>query len=282
MSMSNLSVRNCRSSLFWGALRLPEFHSELRPGADIVCIDLEDAVPPSDKARAREMLGQFLKTHQAISNTQYIVRVNACGTEDGDLDLQMLIKTPGFISHLLIPKLESVVELEKISQELIQNNSSLNLLGIIETPQGLEFVSSLATIKSRLQGFYFGGFDLSNSLGCEMEWEPLLYARSRVVHAAALANLIVIDSPPPFVDDSTDQQKLKAYCLKSKALGMMGMVTKHINQINTMQAVFSPSQMEIERAIKILDMYAADPINPIIYEGKLIELPMIKKLQKLV
>mgnify|MGYP000482203507 CR=1 FL=1 len=55
MSMSNLSVRNCRSSLFWGALRLPEFHSELRPGADIVCIDLEDAVPPSDKARAREM-----------------------------------------------------------------------------------------------------------------------------------------------------------------------------------------------------------------------------------
>jgi citrate lyase beta subunit len=63
---------------------------------------------------------------------------------------------------------------------------------------------------------------------------------------------------------------------------MMGMVTKHINQINTIKAVFSPSQMEIERAIKILGMYAADPINPIIYEGKLIELPMIKKLQKLV
>ena len=46
--------------------------------------------------------------------------------------------------------------------------------------------------------------------------------------------------------------------------------------------MFSPSQTEIERAIKILGMYAADPINPIIYEGKLIELPMIKKLQKLV
>ena len=282
MSMSHLSVRNCRSSLFWGALRLSEFHSDLRPGADIVCIDLEDAVPPKDKAKAREALAQFLETHQPISNTQYIVRVNACGTEDGDLDLKMLLKAPGFISHLLLPKLESGVELEKISQELIQHDSSLNLLGIIETPQGLEFVSSLAMIKSRLQGFYFGGFDLSNSLGCEMEWEPLLYARSRVVHAAALGNLIVIDSPPPFVDDSADQQKLKAYCLKSKALGMMGMVTKHINQINTMQAVFSPTQMEIERAIKILDMYAADPINPIIYEGKLIELPMIKKLQKLV
>ena len=280
--MSNLNIRNCRSSLFWGALRLAEFHSQLRPGADIVCIDLEDAVPPSDKARAREALAQFLETHEPISNTQYIVRVNACGTEDGDLDLKMLLKAPGFISHLLVPKLESVVELEKISQELIQNDSSLNLLGIIETPQGLEFVSSLTTLQSRLQGIYFGGFDLSNSLGCEMEWDALLYARSRVVHAAALGNLIVIDSPPPFVDDSADQHQLKAYCLKSKALGMMGMVTKHINQINTIKAVFSPSQAEIERAIKILGMYAADPINPIIYEGKLIELPMIKKLQKLV
>ncbi len=280
--MGNLNARNFRSSLFWGALRLAEFHSELQAGADIVCMDLEDAVPPCDKARAREALAQFLETHKPISNTQYIVRVNACGTEDGDLDLKMLLKAPGFISHLLLPKLESVVELEKISQELIQNDSSLHLLGIIETPQGLELVSSLTTLQSRLQGIYFGGFDLSNSLGCEMEWDALLYARSRVVHAAALGNLIVIDSPPPFVDDSADQQKLKAYCLKSKALGMMGMVTKHINQINTIKTVFSPSQMEIERAIKILGMYAADPINPIIYEGKLIELPMIKKLQKLV
>jgi (S)-citramalyl-CoA lyase len=280
--MSNLNARNCRSSLFWGGLRLAEFDFQLQAGADIVCIDLEDAVPPSEKTRARDALAQFLKTHKPIPNTQYIVRVNACGTQDGDLDLEMLLDVPGFISHLLLPKLESVEALGEISEALIQYQSSLNLLGIIETSQGLERVSSLVMMQSRLQGLYFGGFDLSHSLGCEMEWEALLYARSRVVHAASLGGLIVIDSPPPFVDDSSDQQKLKTYCLKSKALGMMGMVTKHINQISMIQAVFSPSQAEIERAIKILEMYADDPVNPIVYEGKLIELPMIKKLQKLI
>lgn len=280
--MSNLNVRNCRSSLFWGGLRLAEFDSQLQSGADIVCIDLEDAVPPSEKSRARDALAQFLKTHKPIPNTQYIVRVNACATHDGDLDVEMLLEAPGFISHLLLPKLESVEALGGISEALIKHRSSLNLLGIIETPQGLEMVSSLATAQSRLQGFYFGGFDLSHSLGCEMEWEALLYARSRVVHAAALGNLIVIDSPPPFVDSSSNQEKLKAYCLRSKALGMMGMVTKHIDQISMIKTVFSPSQGEIERAIKILEMYANDPVNPIIHEGKLIELPMIKKLQKLI
>jgi (S)-citramalyl-CoA lyase len=280
--MSNLNARNCRSSLFWGGLRLAEFDSQLQSGTDIVCIDLEDAVPPSEKVRARDALAQFLKTHKPIPNTQYIVRVNACGTQDGELDLEMLLGNSGFISYLLLPKLESEEALRQMSQALVQSHSSLNLLGIIETAQGLELVSSLAKMQSRLQGFYFGGFDLSHSLGCEMDWEALLYARSRVVHAAALGNLIVIDSPPPFVDDSSDQQKLKDYCLRSKALGMMGMVTKHINQINMIKTVFSPSQGEIERAIKILEMYADDPGNPIIYEGKLIELPMIKKLQKLI
>ena len=123
---------------------------------------------------------------------------------------------------------------------------------------------------------------MSNSLGCEMEWNALLYARSKVVHAAALGNLIAIDSPPPFVDETIDQNELSTYCLRSKALGMMGMVTKHVSQINKIRTVFSPSDEEIERAKKILNLYASNPSNPIIFEGKLIELPMIKKLQKLV
>jgi (S)-citramalyl-CoA lyase len=280
--MNYLTVRNCRSSLFWGALRLDSLHSATEYGPDIICIDLEDAVPPADKATARNKLAGFLKSFTPNSGTHCIVRVNEYGTDDGALDIQMLLESPGVISHLLIPKLESVKALEDISNVLTQNQSSLSLFGIIETPQGLELAGTLATVKSRLQGFYFGGFDLSNALGCEMEWSSLLYARSRVVHAAALGGLMVIDSPPPFVDDSVNQQELEDYCRRSKALGMMGMVTKHVTQIKKIQTVFSPSSAEIERAQKILEMYLADPHKPIVYEGKLIELPMIKKLQKLI
>ena len=279
--MSDLTVRSCRSSLFWGALRLDSLHSLNHCCADIICIDLEDAVPPGDKEKARNELAKFLKSFDPNSDTHYIVRVNEYGTEAGELDIQLLSESPSFISHLLIPKLESAKALENISAGLDRIQSPLNLLGIIETPQGLEFAGTLATVKSRLQGFYFGGFDLSNALGCEMDWNALLYARSRVVHAAALGSLMVIDSPPPFVDDSDSQQQLEDYCCRSKALGMMGMVTKHIDQVKKIQAVFSPSLAEIERAQRILEMYEADPHKPIVYEGKLIELPMIKKLKKL-
>jgi (S)-citramalyl-CoA lyase len=280
--MSNLSIRSCRSSLFWSALRLKDLDLLKQLDTDIICIDLEDAVPPSDKSKARISLRDFLETHTPISNTKYIVRINASDTEDGNLDLEMLLKESRFISHLVLQKLESVEELKRLDNKINQNQSSLNLIGIIETPRGLEFVSTLAKVESRLQGFYFGGFDLSNSLGCEMEWNSLLYARSRVVHAAALGNLIVIDSPPPFVDETIDQSELSAYCLRSKALGMMGMVTKHASQINTIRAVFSPTQEEIEKAKKILNLFTDNPSQPIIFDGKLIELPMIKKLQKLV
>jgi (S)-citramalyl-CoA lyase len=280
--MSDLTVRNCRSSLFWSALRLDSLHSVNHYGADIICIDLEDAVPPEDKLKARNELSGFLKSFSPNLDANYIVRVNEYGTEEGVLDIKMLIENPGFISFLLIPKLESVKALEDISNALNQKESTLNLLGIIETSLGLELASSLATYKSRLQGFYFGGFDLSNALGCEMEWSSLLYARSRVVHAAALGGLMVIDSPPPFVDESANQQELEDYCRRSKALGMMGMVSKHGNQINKIQTVFSPSAAEIKRAQEILKLYEVDPHKPIVYEGKLVELPMIKKLQKLI
>jgi citrate lyase beta subunit len=280
--MTDLSIRSCRSSLFWSALRLKDLDLLKQLDTDIICIDLEDAVPPSYKSEARVFLREFLINHTPISDTRYIVRTNASDTEDGNLDLEMLLKESGFISHLVIPKLESIEELKRLDSKLNQNKSSLNLIGIIETPKGLEFASTLAMIESRLQGFYFGGFDLSNSLGCEMEWNSLLYARSRVVHAAALGNLIAIDSPPPFVDETIDQNELSAYCLRSKALGMIGMVTKHVSQINTIRTVFSSTEVEIERAKKILNLYANNPSQPIIFEGKLIELPMIKKLQKLV
>ena len=115
-----------------------------------------------------------------------------------------------------------------------------------------------------------------------MDWNALSYARSRVVHAAALGELLVIDSPPPFVDETPEKVDLIKYCRTSKSFGMMGMVTKHVSQISSTQSVFSPSEKEIERARKILDMYLSDPSQPIVFEGKLIERPTIKKLQRLI
>jgi (S)-citramalyl-CoA lyase len=279
--MSELFKKQYRTSLFWGALRLDELSSKAEGATDIVCIDLEDAVPLKEKTNARNALANFLKQYSPSPQIQYIVRINSFDSAEGQLDFQMLSSSPGFLSHLLLPKLESVNELVQAGDLLDDKKSHLNLFGIIETAKGLECVSDLAQCHSRLQGFYFGGFDLSTAIGCEMDWEHLLYSRSRVVHAAALGHILIIDSPPPFVDESVDQEKLSTYCYRSKALGMIGMVTKHTSQVETIKKAFTPSAAEIARAQKILDMYEADPHRPIVHEGKLIELPMIKKLKKL-
>lgn len=279
--MTALSIRNCRSSLFWGALRLEQLTKDDLTNADIVCIDLEDAVPPDKKDLAREQLNAYLLQAPLMSLSTYIVRINALDSSEGQKDIDMLLQHSGYVSYLLIPKLESISALQSVSRLCDQAQSQLGLLGIIETAQGLERVSELTTTPSRLEGFYFGGFDLSNAIGCEMDWQPLLYARSRLVHAAALRNLLVMDSPPPFVDESEDQQQLREYCQRSRALGMMGMVTKHPSQSRIIREMFSPSEDQIEKARKIISLYEADPSKPVIFEGKLIELPMIKKLQKL-
>ena len=273
--------KNHRASLFWGGLRLSELTNETECAADIVCIDLEDSVPLDLKQDGRLALKQFLQTYKPTKSAQYMVRINSLDSEDGQSDLAMLVNEPAFISILLIPKLESVEELIQVGHFLEEKNSPMNLFGIIETAKGLEHASLIANAHSKLKGLYFGGFDLSTAIGCEMDWEPLLYSRSKVVHAAALGGIFVFDSPAPFVDTSVDQEKLFNYCLRSKALGMMGMVTKHGSQVSTIKRAFSSSAEEIERAEKILAMYALDPSRPIIYEGKLIELPMIKKLRQL-
>jgi len=273
--------KNHRASLFWGGLRLSELTNETECAADIVCIDLEDSVPLDLKQDGRLALKQFLQTYKPTKSAQYMVRINSLDSEDGQSDLAMLVNEPAFISILLIPKLESVEELIQVGHFLEEKNSPMNLFGIIETAKGLKHASLIANAHSKLKGLYFGGFDLSTAIGCEMDWEPLLYSRSKVVHAAALGGIFVFDSPAPFVDTSVDQEKLFNYCLRSKALGMMGMVTKHGSQVSTIKRAFSSSTEEIERAEKILAMYALDPSRPIIYEGKLIELPMIKKLRQL-
>jgi len=273
--------KNHRASLFWGGLRLSELTNETECAADIVCIDLEDSVPLDLKQDGRLALKQFLQTYKPTKSAQYMVRINSLDSEDGQSDLAMLVNEPAFISILLIPKLESVEELIQVGHFLEEKNSPMNLFGIIETAKGLEHASLIANAHSKLKGLYFGGFDLSTAIGCEMDWEPLLYSRSKVVHAAALGGIFVFDSPAPFVDTSVDQEKLFNYCLRSKGLGMMGMVTKHGSQVSTIKRAFSSSAEEIERAEKILAMYALDPSRPIIYEGKLIELPMIKKLRQL-
>ena len=268
-----------RTTLFVGALALDGLQPALASGADIVCIDLEDAVPPDRKDEGRAATLEALRPIRPRGDVQLIARVNALTAFEGPVDLRALLQDAPAIGAAMLPKVESADEVRWAGTMAEESNRDVELYAIIETAEGLENCAQIARAHPRLKALFFGGFDLSTALGCAMAWEPLLYARSRVVHAGALAGIEVIDSPYP---DVANLAGLRAACEQVKALGMSGKAAKHASQVATIREVFTPTAAEMERARRIVEMFEADPTRPLVFEGKLVELPTIKKLQRMV
>lgn len=267
-----------RVTLFVGGLLTQSLPDALASGADLVCLDLEDAVPPERKAEARAAVCAALRDIAAPPSVRVMVRVNEWPSADGRADLGALVACGRPPAIIMLPKVDGPGEVAEAGAFVAAAGAECELAAIIETAQGLESAAAVARAHPRLRSLYFGGFDLSSALGCQMAWEPLLYARSRVVHAAALAAIEALDSPFGGVGDD---EGLAADCVRAKALGMAGKCTKHMAQVPVIQRAFSATAAEIERARRIVSQFRADPTRPLVFEGKLIELPAIRRLERL-
>lgn len=273
-----MAAQRRRSILFVGALALEGLEPAFASGADLVCVDLEDAVPPNRKDEARAAVVERLAAVKPPAQVQLVARVNAVPTLEGAADIAALLRHVPAMGAFMLPKVESAEEVRAASRAIDAAESPVELLAIVETAAGLESAPAIAHADRRLAALVFGGFDLSTALGCEMAWEPLLYARSRVVHAAAMASLEVIDSPFPAVDDL---EGLAADCARIKALGMTGKAAKHAKQVATIRAAFTPTAAEVARAKLVVERFRADPTRPLVFEGRLVELPAIKRLERI-
>jgi len=262
-----------RATLFVGALALEGLAPALASGADIVCIDLEDAVPPGLKSEARDAVLDATRSLAVPPGAQLVARVNAMTEPEGPSDLAALAGTGAF-GGFMLPKVAAPDEVRRAAELA----ASADLYAIIETTQALEDCVAIAAAHPSLKALFFGGFDLSTALGCDMAWEPLLYARSRVVHAAAHARIEAIDSP---YADVADLEGLRASCARVKALGMTGRCAKHASQVAAILQAFTPTEQEVRRAREIVARFRADPTRPLVYDGKLIELPTIKRLERI-
>ena len=274
----NRTVQLRRASLFVGALALEGLGATLASGADLACIDLEDAVPPGRKGEARAAVLCAAADCAVPPGVQLVARINALADPDGPEDLHVLMTEAPAVGGVMLPKVDDPEEVRAAGDIIDTVRPDVDLYAIIETAKGLEHCVRIAQAHPRLKALFFGGFDLSTALGCEMAWEPLLYARSRVVHAGALAGLPVIDSPYP---DIADIAGLQADCSRVKALGMTGKAAKHASQVAAIVQAFTPTPAEVARARAILALFEADPTRPLVYEGKLVEQPTVKRLQRI-
>jgi citrate lyase subunit beta/citryl-CoA lyase len=229
------SADACIVPLFVPGDRPDRFAKANAAGADLVIVDLEDAVPPANKDRARNAL-------LASGLRDAIVRINGAGTAWFGPDLATLAELG--IAGVLVPKVESAEVLEAVRRAL---HPGAAIVATIETAAGLAAISDIAAAASRLA---FGSIDFAADLNCSVDRDALLLARTTIVLHSRLAG-----RPPPLdgVTLKTNDPALVAVDARYAAsLGFGGKLCIHPNQIAPIRAGFSPSAEELAWARAVL------------------------------
>ena len=262
----------------------------LASGADIVCVELEDGIAPHDKDEAREKTLALFAEPQADDGVERIVRINCLRSAVGLDDVQAILVTDMPPPALMLPKVISPDEVIWLDDLLTERGHDTRLHIIIEMNAGLEAVFDIARASPRIDALFFGGVDMAADLRCKNAWEPLLYARSRVVqaglqrtervlvHAAASVGVDAVDVP---YLDLEDLEGMKVEARQARDLGFSGKGAIHPKQIADLNAVFTPSAKEVARARKVLAAFEEANTGLVVVDGKLIEKPVIREMQRI-
>jgi len=273
------SVRPRRSFIFTPGLRPDMYPKAIASGADIVCVELEDGVAPKDKALARENALKIFTQPQLEDGVERVVRINSVRERFGLEDMQAIISSVSPPPTLMLPKVKTPDEVALVDQLLTEAGHSTRLQVIIETNSGLEAAIDIAAASQRIDALLFGGVDMAAELRCQFQWDSLLYARSRVVHAAASAGIDVIDVPYLDLDDIDGMKKAAE---QARDLGFSGKGAVHPKQIEVLNAVFTPSEEEVTRARRIIAEFESADTGLVVIDGKLIEKPVLREMHRIV
>lgn len=265
-----------RSMLMTSAVNPRRYRAALRSGADVCTLDLEDAVPPALREEARHRAAQYFEG----PSTECVraLRINSLRSTDGLLDVLALAYGALKPDALLIPKVDCAHDLRILEDMLGDQLADVDFLATIETAAGLAAVEQIATATPRVRGLVFGAADFAADLGISMEWEPLLYARSRIVAAAAVAGIPAIDAP---TFDLGSEMALKIDVNRSRELGFAGKAAIHPRQVAVINEGFTPLAAEVERARRVIDMADEQSGQLGLLDGQLVGPPMVAAAHRL-
>lgn len=273
-----MSTRQPRSMLFVSGEKIERFAKAMAAGADLVCIDLEDAVHPSRKAEARsQVLGWLKDTVRPPQGPDVAVRINGLRTLDGLRDVLAFVESGLQVDWLLLPKTESAGDIQALESWCGAQVGAFTAL--VETPVGIENLAGIARAGGKLGALMLGGADLSAELDAQFNWDGLLSARGRLVNAAKAAGLQAWDVPN--VDLSSDEG-LATETRKALALGFGCKTAIHPQQILTIHAAFTPTPAEIEWATVLLQAVPeGQGSGAFLFQGKMVDAPLLKKARRI-
>ena len=243
--------------------------------ADIVCLDLEDSVPDTEKKNARNLIKSALK-----SRSEYIasifVRTNSPSSGQISDDLNAIIQKG--IDGIVIPKVNNTKELQKIEIQLskleVQRKlKSIQIIPSIESAEGVVNTYTISSFSQRIHAVVFGIFDLLNDLGVEYTKNSAgaKYARAKIPVDARAAGVSAIDG---IWQDLKDINGLENDCNLGKSLGYSGKSIIHPDQIEITHKLFHPTKTEIQWAKKVCDAYMKSTntgIGATTVDGKMID-----------
>ena len=258
------------SLLFVPGSRPDRFAKARAAGAGLVVIDLEDAVGPADKGTAREAALKQVADARSSGDDGFAVRINAVSTAAGIRDLAALTEAETLPAKLMVPMVESPVELDIVAAAF--GERCPELIPLIETPRGLRSALGIAS-HPKVCAVMFGGADFSGELQVAVSWEPLLAARQHLILACAEARVPLIDVPWIHLED---EDGLTRECEAARAIGIQSKSAIHPRQIPIIEKTFAPTAEQVAEAEEALKVYEETGGKDVRHRGRMLEAPMIK------
>ena len=296
-----------RCQLFGPGSRVSLFEKMAGSAADVINLDLEDSVAPSDKDQARENI--ISATHEVEWNNKTLsVRINSLDTPYWYRDvIDLLEKASNRLDQIMIPKVGNASDVYAVDAlvtaiETAKNRTkSIALEVIIESAAGISNVQEIASSSPRLVAMSLGAADFAASMGMqttdigrnkenyymhnngEKHWsDPWHWAQAAIVAACRTNGILPVDGP---FGNFSDEEGFRAQARRSATLGMVGKWAIHPKQIVLANEIFTPSKTAVMEAREILEAMKLAKENgegATVYKGRLVDIASIKQAEVIV
>lgn len=252
-------------------------------GADVITLDLEDSVPPAEKAAARELVKKHIRD-MGVTGSEAWVRVNAWDTDLTLADLDAVVMEG--VDGITLPKCSGLADVRRLDDEItrLEKERGLPVGGIkiailIETALGVMKVEEAAGGSNRLVAIIFGAVDYTRDMKVTRtdKADEQFYARAKIGVAARAYGLVAEDAPFP---NYSDVEAFEDNCRSGAQLGFEGRQIINPRQIAVAHKVYSPSPERVEWAKKITKVFEEEGLAKgsasVGFEGSMIDIPVYR------
>ena len=278
-----MKCMSCRSYLFVPADSERKLASAAEAGADALILDLEDAVVPYAKPRAREMVAEFLSSSVAPTR---LVRVNSL--ETGETEMDVAASAAHNPDGYVLPKCEGPSDIAEFARiiERHNNSSQIGIMAIAtETARAVRLLMREDWSHPRLFALTWGGEDLAADLGALSNrdasgdyLDPFRMARTLTLYAAVEAGVAPVDAVfTGFRDPDGLKQEARVAC----AVGFVGKMAIHPAQVPVINAAFTPTDAQAEWAQKVVNLLSTAESGVAWLDGEMLDAPHRKRAENI-